>query len=77
MKNAIHLIGIGSHHAKPAQDVTVGDILVWNYGATSRVLDIKRKAGSSLIEFTTRNNEGFVFTRRMKATRLVAVKSIS
>lgn len=77
MKNAIHLIGWGSHPAKPAGEIVVGDVLVWNYGQTSTVIDIKRKAGSSFIDFTTRNLSGAVFSRRMKATRLVAVKMLS
>lgn len=73
MENSIHLIGWGRQRALPAEQVKLGDTLMWNYGHTSEVIGISRRKGSSLIEFTTRNREGNVCTRRLKATRLVAV----
>lgn len=80
MNDTIHLQGIGRVPAKLAGNVVVGDILVWNYGYTSRVLSI-RQASPCFIELTIlevgpghSEAEGKQFTRRLKIDRLVAVK---
>jgi hypothetical protein len=45
----VHLIGCGTAVAIPACDVKVGDVLVYNYGATSTVTEVEGKGRGSVV----------------------------
>jgi len=64
----IRLVGIGFVRAKPAGDLKIGDVVRWNYGATSKVVAIERETAKS-IKF--RFDKGYL--RMMRKTRLVGV----
>ena len=38
----IHLQGIGRVDAKPATEIKIGDILIWNYGYKSTVKSVEK-----------------------------------
>ena len=68
----IWLQEVGLFRAKPAGELQVGDIMVWNYGSTSTVLTIRHKGKSVFV--TERDHEGREYPeRRFLASRLVAV----
>lgn len=68
----IHLQGIGKHYAIMVCQLMVGDTLVWNYGAKSKVIAIDNLS-KCYIKITTMDEKGNVYERRMKRDRLVAV----
>lgn len=69
----VWLQGIGWHKAKPLGDVTVGDVLVYNYGGTARVDSITRTpSGRSVVLVVTAGKQYTCNPRRV--TTLVAVK---
>lgn len=63
-----NLQGIGQHNAKQAAELKAGDVIVWNFGSTSRVLSVERGAKTVSAQL-----EGG-YTRRFSAARLVAVQ---
>jgi len=69
--STIKLQGIGSTTAKMAQDLKVGDITVWNFGSTAKVLAIAKET-AKFITFKIEESSG-VYTRRLKKDRLVGV----
>jgi len=73
---SIHLQGIGRHHAIPAGDLKVGDIIVYNYGSTSIVREKKKispKTIEVVVESQERSDNGKRYTRQYRVDRLVAV----
>ena len=70
MTQTTHLQGIGSHTAKQAQDFSIGETMVWNYGGTSIVTGITKNT-PAFITFEIESN-GKTYTRRLNKTRLVA-----
>lgn len=68
----IHLQGIGRTPAKQAQEFSVGDRMMWNYGSTSLVEAIK-DASASFLVFTLVSERGERSERRLMKSRLVAV----
>jgi hypothetical protein len=73
-ENTIHLQGIGTHHAKPASELQVGDVTVWNQGYTETVLDVMRVSPMFIrIATTSARDPDRVFYRRLKLDRLIAV----
>lgn len=78
MSNSIHLQGIGQHTAKPAGELAVGDVTVWNYGYASRVVSVERVSKMFVVAglvSTDKRSDGKVWPRRMKIDRLVAVEA--
>ena len=69
--STIKLQGIGSVTAKPAQDLKVGDITVWNFGSHAKVLSIVKET-AKFITFQIEESTG-VYTRRLRKARLVGV----
>lgn len=68
----IRLQGVGWMPAVEARDLVVGDTIMWNYGYTSKVLDIK-DVSPAFLRLTLRDRDGGVNERRMKkAGRSVA-----
>lgn len=75
------LQGIGIVEGIKAKNITVGDELVWNYGSTSKVVEIElSKTGKTLkvvTESINLNGEAELFTRKMGAERIVVVKELN
>lgn len=64
-----HLQGIGRKTAKPAAEIIVGDVLVWNYGCLSTV-DAVRAVSPQFVEIVE-TCDSKQYTRRLKKDRLV------
>lgn len=69
---AIHLQYVGLVAAIPAKDFQVGDYAVWNSGYLSEVVSVSPKGKTQLI-WETRSEDGKLWTRVLKADRLVAI----
>jgi len=69
--STIKLQGIGSTTAKMAKELKIGDITVWNFGSTAKVLAIVSET-AKFITFKIEESTG-VYTRRLKKNRLVGV----
>lgn len=67
----IHLQGIGEKEAIAAQELKVGDILMWNFGYTSTIIEILKETTKS-ITIKTKNKDNYIGTRRLFKTTLVA-----
>ena len=68
----IHLQGIGLHDAVPVNEIKPGDVIIWNFGFSSRVIRTQMsKTGKSVTietEAETRH-----YTRRYNANTLLAI----
>lgn len=71
----IKLQGIyNKQQAKPVKDLKIGDVIMWNFGYTSEVVDmIPTKTGKQITCMLKSNEDGQIRPRRMGANRLVAV----
>ncbi|MCG7550962.1 hypothetical protein [Pseudoalteromonas sp. Of7M-16] len=69
----IRLQAIGYAKAKRAEDLQVGDVTVWNYGATEKLIE-KVKETAKTVTFKVLIN-GRTFERRMNKNRLVGINS--
>lgn len=67
----IHLQGIGEKEAIAAQELKVGDTLMWNFGYTSTIIEILKETAKS-ITIKTKNKDNYIGTRRLFKTTLVA-----
>jgi len=68
----IRLEGTGWHDAKPVRELKVGDVIEWNYGYKSTVLELRpTKTGKQI--YVTLESRGTEHIRRMGAERLVAI----
>ena len=74
MKNTIQLQGIGIVNAKPAGELVIGDITVWNFGGTAIVLG-KVKETAAFVTLLLDEGEHGVFERKLKKSRLVGCKA--
>lgn len=74
--NLVKLLGVPGHQkGTPAKDLKIGDILVWNYGETSRVVGLEPSETGKTILFQMKSSgDGIVRDRRMKADTLVVVQ---
>lgn len=60
---------------KAVKDLKVNDIIRWNYGFKSQVVDLKpSKSGKTYNVSLKSLQDGIVRDRKMKATRLVAAQ---
>lgn len=66
----IHLQAVGLTTAILAENIEVGDALVWNYGSVSIVTAVAR-ASKCFMRITTLSSNGSTYERRMKIGRLV------
>lgn len=67
----VHLQGVGKTPGKKAGDLKVGDTMVWNGGATSKVVSVERLS-QRFVRVGESSGDGKVFYRKMGADRLVA-----
>jgi len=71
VSTTIHLIGIGNVPAVPLSEIKAGDRLMWNYGSVCEVVRVTPVA-TKTIELVERDDKGREWTRRKRASRLVA-----
>lgn len=69
----IKLQGIyGTKEAKEVKDLKIGDIITWNYGYQSEVVEIiPSKTGKTFTVMLKSLQDGIIRDRKMGATRLV------
>lgn len=79
MANTIKLQGIsGQQKGTPTKDLKVGDVIVWNYGYKSEVVEIiPSKTGKTITFMLKSFDSGNVNPRKMGADRLVVVEERS
>lgn len=75
MANEIKLQGIyGKRKAKAVKELNKGDVIMWNYGYTSEVVDVVfSKTGKTATVMLKSNSDGIVRDRKMGANTLVAI----
>ena len=76
MSNTVKLQGIyGTKEGTPTKDLKVGDVLIWNYGYKSEVVEILPSKTGKTITFMMKSLEsGKITPRKMGADRLVVVE---
>lgn len=65
----IQLQGIGLVKAKEAGEFKIGDVMVWNYGATSVIKGIAKETKAFITYIT--ESKGETYERKLKKSRLV------
>ena len=75
MTNTVKLQGIyGAQKGTPTKDLKVGDVIVWNYGYKSEVVEIIPSKTGKTITFMLKSFEsGNISPRKMGADRLVVI----
>lgn len=75
MTNTVKLQGIYEHQAGTAvKNLKVGDVLIWNFGYKSEVIDlIPSKTGKTITAMLKSFEDGQIRPRKMGAERLVVV----
>ena len=74
MENSIHLQGIGKVHGKPAIELKVGDVTLWNYGYREVVESVEIR-GKSVYTTLRCEKTGQVFPRRFLQNRIVGIST--
>ena len=76
MTNTVKLQGIyGTKEGTPTKNLKVGDVLIWNYGYKSEVVEIIPSKTGKTITFMMKSIEsGKISPRKMGADRLVVVE---
>ena len=76
MSNTIKLQGIhGAQKGTPTKFLKVGDVIVWNYGYKSQVVEIiPSKTGKTFTFMLKSLESGNISSRKMGADRLVVVE---
>lgn len=68
----IHLQGLyGDLPAVPAGEIKKGDVLVWNFGYKSTVLEVIKRTKAQIILLLKSNDSGNTAERRLGINRLV------
>lgn len=75
MANTVKLQGIYGHQAGTAvKNLKVGDVVIWNFGYKSEVIDlIPSKTGKTITAMLRSFEDGQIRPRKMGAERLVVV----
>ena len=75
MTDTIKLQGIsGQKKGTPTKDLKVGDVIIWNFGMKSEVVDIiPSKTGKTITFMLKSFSDSVVRSRKMGANRLVVV----
>lgn len=60
--------------SKKAKDLLKGDIIKWNFGYTSTVVDVYPSTSGKMYTYVTRDENGKTFARKTTADRLFAIK---
>lgn len=75
MTGTIKLQGIaGQQTGTAVKDLKVGDVLIWNYGYKSEIVElIPSKSGKTITAILKSQQDGQIRPRKMVAKRLVIV----
>lgn len=75
MANTVKLQGICGHQAGTAvKDLKVGDVIIWNFGYKSEVVELlPSKTGKTITAMLRSFEDGQIRPRKMGAERLVVV----
>lgn len=75
MENTVKLQGIyGQQKGTAVKDLKVGDVIIWNYGYKSEVVElIPSKTGKTITAMLRSLESGNINPRKMGAERLVVV----
>lgn len=75
MKDTVKLQGIpGQQKAKAVKELKIGDVIAWNFGYKSLVVDlIPSKTGKTITAMLKSCEDGNIRQRKMGADRLVAL----
>lgn len=76
MANTVKLQGISGHReGTPTKKLKIGDVIVWNFGYKSEVVEINPSKTGKTITFMLKSFEsGGISPRKMGADRLVVVE---
>lgn len=76
MANTVKLQGISGNRAGiPTKNLKIGDVIVWNFGYKSEIVEINPSKTGKTITFMLRSFEsGEIKPRKMGADRLVVVE---
>lgn len=76
MANAVKLQGIsGQQKGTPTKELKIGDVIIWNFGYKSEVVEITPSKTGKTITFMLKSLEsGNINPRKMGADRLVVVE---
>lgn len=76
MTNTVKLQGIyGEKQGTPTKDLKVGDVIIWNFGYKSEVVEIiPSKTGKTITIMLRSFEDGQIRPRKMGANRLVVVE---
>lgn len=76
MANTVKLQGIhGEKKGTPTKDLKIGDIIIWNFGYKSEIVDIAPSKTGKTITFMLKSLEsGNINPRKMGADRLVVIE---
>ena len=70
----VHLQGVGDKLAKKVCELKIGDVIMWNWGYTSTVVDlIPNKSGKSIKCVLKSSHDGIIRDRLMRSETLVAI----
>lgn len=77
MANTVKLQGISGHReGTPTKKLKIGDVIVWNFGYKSEVVEINPSKTGKTITFMLKSFEsGEISPRKMGADRLVVVEA--
>lgn len=75
MENTVKLQGIyGQQTGTAVKNLKVGDVIIWNFGYKSEVIDlIPSKTGKTITAMLKSHEDGQIRPRKMGAERLVVV----
>lgn len=75
MANTIKLQGLYERYeGTPVKNLKIGDIIKWNFGYTSEVVElIPSKTGKTITAMLKSSTDGQIRPRKMAADRLVVV----
>lgn len=68
---AMTLQGIGAVLGTPAENVKIGDSIMWNYGNVSKITEIKKETAKTLT--ITEVYDGKPYERKLLKTRLICI----
>ena len=76
MANTVKLQGIhGEKKGTPTKDLIIGDVIIWNFGYKSEVVEIIPSKTGKTITFMLKSIEsGNINPRKMGADRLVVIE---
>ena len=71
----IQLQSIGKRKATEAKNIKVGDTLIWNFGYTSKVVEIVKETAHTIV-IKSLCGDGNTYERRLGKERLVAIQGL-